>query len=135
MEAFNAVADIVVLCPSQIVFELAVGFTNEGAVVTAMVTVAVALGQGDVPFTVYVYVPAVFVPGVNVPDEPPVSAEGPDHVPPEFGVPPNKENKFNAASFEQTVVLPFVPAVTAVFTVTVMVATDVAAQGAMPCTV
>lgn len=78
--------------------------------------------------------PAVFVPGVNVPDEPPVKDEGPLHVPPAFGVPPKTENKFIADPSEQTETEALVPVLGAVVTETVTVAVALE-QGADPVTV
>ena len=85
------------------------------------VTVATALGQGLIPGTVYVYVPAEFVAGLKVPKFPPLKTEGPVHVPFEAGLPPKIENKFTGEPDVQTVVVLLVPATAGATTVAVKV--------------
>ena len=65
------------------------------------------------------YVPGVIVTGLYVPKFPPVSADGPDHVPDEDGLPPSDANKFPVEPFEQKLTVPSVPAFGAEVIVTV----------------
>ena len=48
--------------------------------------------------------------GLYEPKFPPVNDEVPVHVPVASGVPPKEENKLTDGPFEQTVIVPFVPA-------------------------
>ena len=73
--------------------------------------------------------------GLYVPKFPPVRADGPDHVPVVCGDPPNDAKRLAEAPLEQKEALPFVPALVAVFTVTVTVAVAAVAQGAVGFTV
>jgi hypothetical protein len=105
-----------------------------GAELTDTVTVAVAFVQGAVPATVYVYTPAMFVPGIKVPKLPPLRTEGPLQVPVDCGLPPSDANKFTDELLEQRLIFPLLPAFGGVFIVTVTV--DVAlGHGAVPSTV
>ena len=70
---------------------------------------------------------------MKVPKLPPVRPAG-VHVPPACGDPPNELNRFTTAPLLHRVIDPFVPALVAVFTVTVTVAVAFA-HGAMPVTV
>jgi hypothetical protein len=70
---------------------------------------------------VYVYVPAVLVPGTNVPKLAPIKELGPDHVPPEVGKFSKELKRLTLVEFEQTVIEPMVPALGRGFTVTVIV--------------
>jgi hypothetical protein len=81
-----------------------------------------------------VYVPGVIVTGLYVPKFPPVSADGPDHIPEEDGLPPSDENKFPDEPFEQKLEVPFVPAFGAEVIVTVATLTSFE-QGEVPVTV
>jgi hypothetical protein len=69
-----------------------------------------------------VYVPGVIVTGLYVPRFPPVSADGPDHVPEEDGLPPSDENKFPDEPFEQKLTVPSIPAFGGAVSVTETVA-------------
>jgi hypothetical protein len=69
----------------------------------------------------YVYVPAVLVPGTNVPKLPPVKELGPDQVPPDVGPPTTEMKRSTVVEFEQTVIAPLVPALGNGFTVMVIV--------------
>ena len=80
------------------------------------------------------YVPGVIVTGLYVPKFPPVSADGPDHVPEEDGLPPSDVNKFPDEPFEQKLEVPFVPAFGAEVIVTVATLTSFE-QGEVPVTV
>ena len=82
-------------------------FPAFGAATTFTVTVALAFAHGPVPGTVYMYTPAVLVPGLNV-----AGAGDPPklHVPPAVGVPPSLVNRLKAASLLQTVAVADVPA-------------------------
>jgi hypothetical protein len=68
----------------------------------------------------YVYVPAVLVPGTNVPKLPPVKELVPDHVPPVAGKFSNELKRFTLVEFEQTLIAALVPALGRGFTVTVI---------------
>ena len=65
------------------------------------------------------YVPGVIVTGLYVPKFPPVSADGPDHVPDEDGLAPRDANDFADGRFEQKLTVPSVPAFGAEVIVTV----------------
>ena len=101
---------------------------------TETVTEAVALGQGAVPRTVYVYIPAVVVPGMNTPLNVVVLGAGPVHVPVGLGVLPNAVNRFTLAPPEQRAMEFDDPAFATAFSNTVTTATS-AAHGVVPMTV
>jgi hypothetical protein len=103
-----------------------------GGVFTATVTVALSLGQGAIPATVYVYNPGVPVAGSNVPVE--AAPPGSVQVPPACGEPPRLLKRSVAASVLQSVMLPSVPGTGGVFTATVTVALSLG-HGAVPATV
>lgn len=84
---------------------------------TVTTTLAVLVQPAEV--SVYVYVPAVFVPGTKVPELPPVKELGPDQVPPEVGPPNNELNRSTVVELEQTVIAPLVPALGIGVTVTI----------------
>jgi hypothetical protein len=71
--------------------------------------------------SVYVYVPAVLVPGTNVPKLAPVKELGPDHAPPVVGKFSKELKRLTLVEFEQTVIAPLVPALGSGFTVTVII--------------
>ena len=71
------------------------------------------------------YIPAVLVPGVNVPRCPFPSEDGPVQVPLVEGVPPKELNRLTALPFEQIPRVPVVPALGGLTTVTVVVAVPV----------
>ena len=95
------------------------------------VTVALSSGQGAVPATVYTYAPASIVAGSIMP---PLTAEGPLHVPPASGVPPSCAKSEAGASLLQSVIVPSVPGSGGVLITTVTVALS-SGQGAVPATV
>jgi hypothetical protein len=75
---------------------------------TVTTTLAV-LGQPAL-VSVYVYVPAVLVPGTNVPKLAPVKKLGPNHAPPVVGKFSKELKRLTLVEFEQTVIAPLVPA-------------------------
>ncbi len=94
--------DALTLVPAQIT-KLPFDPALAGAACSVTFTVAVAFPKGEVPVTVYVYVPA-----------PPVVA---DQVPPASGVPPKAAYNADALTLEpaQITKLPFDPALEALY--------------------
>jgi hypothetical protein len=79
-----------------------------GGVFTETIMFALLFGQGDTPFTVYVYAPGALVPGTKEPlNAPPPGAV---QVPPAFGEPPSCANSGVMGDVEQSVIAPLVPA-------------------------
>lgn len=76
-----------------------------------MLTVADSVQGGETLVTVYVWIPAVEMPGVNVPLN--ADPSGAVHVPPASGVPPNEPNSAVGPSVLHSVRSPLVPAFTA----------------------
>ncbi len=92
--------------------------TRAAAGLTVTITKAVFVQPPLV--LVYVYVPGVLAPGTNVPKLPPDKELGPDHVPPDIGLPNNELKRFTLVEFEQTVIAPLEPAFVVGITLTVI---------------
>ena len=103
-----------------------------GAMFTLTVTKPVSFAQGAVPATTYAYVPAVLVPGVNVPEVD--ASDGSSQAPDPLGDPPNWPMSANGPLVLHTAKLPFVPALGAIVRVTCTTALKLV-QGVVPTTV
>jgi hypothetical protein len=74
------------------------------------VTCEVSLAHGGDPERRYEYTPEVFIPGVKIPEEPPVRTDGPDQIPPVPGAPPIESNRETCTPFTQRLIVLSVPA-------------------------